>query len=421
MKNLKLIALHICLLVVFGTLHAQTNPKVDFSKALKVGDNFIPPSSVQLMRGQVKKIDWKALENKVVILDFFDTFCGTCIQSMPELQELQHKLGDKLQIFNVAWQDKATLDKFYATNEFLKENHVNLPVIYADTYLKERFPHQSAPHVIFLFKGKIHAITGNRLVTEENILKLYNTGTVSVPLKDDFGKGDLAGQIDNASQKNREGVWITGYQDGVPAESMRIKKDSISGLIKTSFYNVSIYDAIQFTWAKIRGTQAQYIPRAERRILKVKDPNRYVDLSNMGDMWYSENAICYERLDKIERPDSARARMVLNDLHNFFGIRSYKTMQEIDCLIFKPCPVKPYTGKTLEKAMNYANSSVLAVMTDLGEQFPPVLDLVHSKEKIKIAPYANLEEFNEQLAAYGIEAVLGRGMQEVLVVEEVNQ
>jgi len=420
MKHLKLIALQICLLITFSTAHAKPNQKVDFSKALKVGDTFIPPSSVQLMRGEVKKIDWKALENKVVILDFFDTFCGTCIQSMPELQEIQHKLKDKLQIFNVAWQDKATLDKFYATNAFLKENNVNLSVIYADKYLKQRFPHQSAPHVIFLFKGKVHAVTGNRLVTEENILKLYNTGTISLPLKDDFGKGDLAGQIDNDSQKTREGVWITGYQDGVPGESMRIKKDSISGLIKTSFYNVSICSAIQFTWAKIRSTPSKYIPRAERRILKVKNPDRYDDLSNVGDVWYTKNAISYERLDRMDRPDSARARIVLNDLHNFFGIRSYKTMKEIDCLIFKPCPVKPYTGKMLEGAMVYSGTDVLATMTDLGEQFPPALDLVKSDQKITIGAYTNLLEFNEQLAAYGIEAVLGRGIQEVMVIEEVN-
>lgn len=418
MEHLKLIALQICLLITFSTSHAQSNQKVDFSKALKVGDTFTPPSSVQLMRGEVKKIDWKALENKVVILDFFDTFCGTCIEVMPELQELQHKLKDKLQIFNVAWQDKATLDKFYATNTFLKENKVNLPVIYADNYLKERFPHQGVPHVIFLFKGKVHAITGNRLVTEENILKLFNEGIIKLPLKNDFGKGDLAGQIDQDKQQIKEGVWITGYQDGVSGESMRIKKDSISGLIKTSFYNESISNAIKFTWAKIK--PGNYITGPNRRVFNVKNPEKYYDFGNEGDVWYMKNGICYERLDKMERADSAQARIVLNDLHNFFGIRSYKTMKEIDCLIFKPCPVKPYEGKALEGAMDYMGTSILATMTDMGEQFPPVLDLVKSDQKITIGTYSNLEDFNEQLAAYGIEAVLGRGMLEVLVIEEVK-
>jgi hypothetical protein len=70
--------------------------------------------------------------------------------------------------------------------------------------------------------------------------------------------------------------------------------------------------------------------------------------------------------------------------------------------------------------MNFANSSVLAVMTDLGEKFPPVLDLVNSKEEIIIGEYETLEELNAQLAAYGIVAVLGRGKLEVLVIEEVN-
>lgn len=70
--------------------------------------------------------------------------------------------------------------------------------------------------------------------------------------------------------------------------------------------------------------------------------------------------------------------------------------------------------------MVYENSAVLAVMTDLGGKFPPILDRVNSKEKIKITPYETLAEFNSQLAAYGIEAVLGEEEMEVLVIEEIE-
>ncbi|MCW2259599.1 MULTISPECIES: TlpA family protein disulfide reductase [Sphingobacterium] len=419
MKHLKLIALLFCILTPVCITQAQTDKKVDLSKSLRVGDAFIPPTAVEVMRGLDKTIDWKKLKDKVVILDFFDTFCGTCIQTMPKLQKLQDKLKDKLQIITVGWQNKATLDDFFAKNAFLKENKVNLPVIYSDVYLKQLFPHKGVPHVVFLFKGKVHAIAVSNLITEENILKLFNTGSIDIPLKNDFGKGNLVGQQSDESPKMKEGVWISGYQNGVPFQSLVIKQDSISGLIKTSFYNVSIYSAILFNWAKVK--KVNYIPRAERLVLKVKDPNRYQDFSKEGEAWSLKNGISYERLDRVQRSDSAQSRLVLNDLHSFFGIRSYKTMQEIDCLILQPCPIKAYTGNSSESKMNFANSSVLAVMTDLGEKFPPVLDLVNSKEEIIIGDYETLEELNAQLAAYGIEAILGRGMQEVLVIEEVNE
>lgn len=419
MKNIKLIILFLIVIVTVRISDAQTSNQIDLSKALKIGDTFIPPTAVQVMRGLDKIIDWEKLNDKVVILDFFDTSCGTCIQTMPKLQKLQDKLKDKLQIISVGWQDKATLEKLFENNEFLKENKVNLPVIYSDVYLKEQFPHQGVPHVVFLYKGKVHAIAGHKVITEEQILRLYKTGEIDLPLKNDFGKGDLKAQSPSGSNQVKEGVSISGYQNGVPFQPMVIKKDSITGLIKTSFYNVSIYSAILFNWAKVK--KGNYIPRLERLVLKVENPDRYDDISNIGDLWYRKNAISYERFDRIPRSDSAQSRLVLNDLHSFFGIRSYKEMQEMDCLILKSCPVIPYKGVLSERKMNFANSGVLAVMTDLGEKFPPVLDLVNSEEEIVIGSYSNLEELNAQLAVYGIEAVLGRGMQEVLVIEEVNE
>ncbi|MGJ1325407.1 hypothetical protein ACR780_22320, partial [Sphingobacterium faecium] len=169
---------------------------------------------------------------------------------MPKLQKLQDKLKDKVQIITVGWQDQATLNKFYDSNAFLKEHQVNLPVIYSDVYLKERFPHQSVPHVIFLYQGKVQAITAGDVITEENILSLYQNGSIDLPLKDDFGKGNLMG-IDKNSIQLKGSVSLSGYQNGVPFESFRRGQDSITNLQKTSFYNVSVYSAVMSTWAKI--------------------------------------------------------------------------------------------------------------------------------------------------------------------------
>lgn len=417
MKYLKIMTLLCIMLITALYTNAQSDKKVDLSKALKVGDTFVPPSAVQQMRGRGKPIDFNKLDEKVIILDFFDTYCGTCIQTMPKLQKLQDKLKDKVQIITVSWQDKVTLEKFFKQNEFLKEHQVNLPVIYSDVYLKERFPHISVPHVAFLYKGKVKGIASSDMIAEDVILTLYKEEQIDFPLKDDFGKGDLLGQAKDSMQIKGL-VTLSGYQNGVPFESYRRKIDSVSGLQKTSFYNVSIYSAVLSTWAKIK--KADYIPRPERLLLKVKDGNRYRDTANIGDIWYMQHAISYERFDEIQRTDSAQAQILLQDLHCFLGIRTYKKMEKIECLIFKPCPIVPYTGKVPLDGLTFEGSSVLAVMTDMGNKFPPVLDLVRSKQKIKLGSYSNLVQLNEQLATYGIEAEIGMGEQEVLVIEEVE-
>lgn len=417
MKYIKTIALMCTMLMTTLFTNAQSDKKIDLSKTLRVGNAFVPPSAVQQMRGTGKLVDLQKLKNKVVILDFFDTFCGTCIQTMPKLQKLQDKLKDKIQIITVAWQDRGTLEKFYESNQFLKENKVNLPVIYSDVYLKDRFPHQTVPHIVFLYNGKVQAITGNKLITEEHIMSLYEKGKIDLPLKDDFGKGNLMGE-GTVETQIKGAVSLSGYQNGVPFEAFKKQKDSVTGLQKTSFYNVSIYSAVLSSWAKIK--KADYIPRPERLVMKVNAPNRYEDIDNIGDVWYQEHAISYERLESIQRSDSAQAKIVLDDLHRFLGIRTFKTMKSIECLILKPCQEKPYTGKNVLDGMTYNGSSVLAVMTDMGRQFPPVLDLVKSKKEIKPGNYENLEELNQQLATYGIVAEIGIGEQEVLVIEEIE-
>jgi len=406
------------LTILVGTVKSQSNKAIDLSGAFKVGDTFVPPETVKLMRGSLKTIDWKALKDKVVILDFFDTFCGTCIAIMPELQKLQDTYPDKVQIFNVGWQDKETLDKFFANNSFLKEHKVNLSVIYADTYLKNHFPHSGAPHVVFLYQGKVQAITFFRQVTAENILNLFEKGTIKLPFKNDFGTIDLSEER-NTVKNLKMSVLVTGYQDGVPAEAFSTKQDSVTGQFKTSIINRSIFRSIISTTTRIK--KSPFYIREDRVVWKVNDPKKYKDVDEVGEAWLNENAICYERIDLQRKPDSVLARLVLDDLHKLFGLRSYYSTKTMKSLVLKRSAIRKSTAPANGKGPIYENSGVLAGFIDFSNLFPPAVDLVKSKERIQISSFNNLEELNDQLGPYGIEAVIEDQNIGVFVVEELNQ
>lgn len=422
MKNFKsFIALLICTVLFNNLSYSQKKQNVDFSQALRLGDNFVPPKDVEIMRGKDKSIDWKSLENKVVLLDFFSTSCGTCIQIMPHLQELEQKHPDKFKVIIVTAQDKETLEQFFAKNKYLKEHQVNLPVIYNDSYFHELFPHNSEPHEVLLFRGKVQAITSSGSINEASILKLFKENVIDLPLKDDYGFGNLFEKLNQTESGLKAGVIFSGYQNGIPFQSWKFEQDSLSGLFKSSHYNNSIYGALLSLTSHANTRDNNYIPRMDRVVWKVRDSTKYYDFKDEKDTWMVKNAISYERFDRQVRADSIQARIILEDFLNFYGLKAYEGNKMMECLILSPCPVEPYVGKELIETVTYRSTTAFSVFTDFALKFPPVVDLVKNDSLlIKIGKYETLQELNKQLMAYGIKAEIGKAEKKVLVIEEVN-
>ncbi|QIH34105.1 TlpA disulfide reductase family protein [Sphingobacterium sp. DR205] len=412
MKNRKYICrILLCVLYFYSPykVYAQNNSVA--TNPLHIGDQFNGFETGDLMRGIEKNLNWDAVKNKIVILDFFDTYCTVCIASMPNMQMLQNKFSKDLQIYNVAWQDRKTLTKFYHDNAFLKEKKVYLPVIYNDKYLKSLFPHESAPHVVIIYKGKVQAITFHRVVTEENIKLLLQNGHIDLPIKDDYGTVDLA--KDNA--KGTLGVWLSGYQNGVKVQALKIVKDSLSNNVKTSFYNRSIYRSLINAWNKIQRSNS--ILRNSQIIWKVRDSSIYENFTKSGEAWDVKNAISYERVDNIQYPDSVMGRLVLGDLHSFLGIKSYWTTKKQKCLLLVDCPpVK--MNKTIENKMQYAGTDVFTKFMSINEQMPLIADQKKSDKILEIGSFKDIDELNMQLRQYGCVLVEGEADFEAIVIEE---
>jgi thiol-disulfide isomerase/thioredoxin len=75
----------LCLLALGAAAGAAPQP-------LKVGDP-VPHFSLQTLDG--KALDIASLKGKVVLLDFWATWCGPCRQAMPELKTLLQKNSGK--------------------------------------------------------------------------------------------------------------------------------------------------------------------------------------------------------------------------------------------------------------------------------------------------------------------------------------
>lgn len=87
---------------------------------LKVGDQFPSLSQFQL-EGSMPD----SLKGKVVLVDFWASWCGPCKSSFPAMEQLQKEYGDKgLVILAVNLDDKKS-----EMEDFLKKNSVSFTVV----------------------------------------------------------------------------------------------------------------------------------------------------------------------------------------------------------------------------------------------------------------------------------------------------
>ena len=72
-------------------------------------------------------IDLPALKGKIVVLDFWATWCPPCRQSIPEMVKLQKKYKDDLEIIGISLDDPSKLDDS-GLIKFMEKNKMNYKV-----------------------------------------------------------------------------------------------------------------------------------------------------------------------------------------------------------------------------------------------------------------------------------------------------
>lgn len=138
--------------------------------------NFQPILNAPVTQGNLTQ-----LKGKVVLVEFWATWCGGCIGAMPHLNELQKKYAGKLQVITV------TDETVKRTNQFLAVKHFNFWFA-VDTggQITKLFPHQLIPHTVLIdAEGKLIANTSPELVTEKVMDSLLSKKEIHLAEKKD--------------------------------------------------------------------------------------------------------------------------------------------------------------------------------------------------------------------------------------------
>jgi thiol-disulfide isomerase/thioredoxin len=120
-------------------------------------------------------ISWDKLHGKVVLLDFWATWCGPCREKLPKVQALYDKLQAK-GFLVIGIHDHNGGDKL---SEFLKKQEISFPVVLDEGKIADRFGIESLPSYLLVDKnGKVVRGVSNELPTEEEIENLLKMNVI---------------------------------------------------------------------------------------------------------------------------------------------------------------------------------------------------------------------------------------------------
>ncbi|KQC00593.1 hypothetical protein AQF98_07855 [Pedobacter sp. Hv1] len=148
-------------------------------KPLKLGQK-IPMAILQQtmpqLTGNSLKPDSLTLatyKGKFIILDFWATWCSSCIYQFAKLENLQQRYQDQIKILLInAVYTKDTPQRMYGILSGEKAPFIksSLPSVYNDTVLSKLFPHAYLPHYVWLGpKGEFLALTNTDMLNEQTI------------------------------------------------------------------------------------------------------------------------------------------------------------------------------------------------------------------------------------------------------------
>lgn len=400
---------------------------VHLNSELKVGNKVHIAQNFPVLNASAAEINISDTKKKIIVLEFFDTYCATCIADMPKLKDIQQQFEGQLEIILVTWQDEKTIRKFFETNKFLKEKEVYLPTIYADTVLRRYFPHLGVPHSVWIYQNRVAAVTYRDFVTLDNLQTLWRDSEIRLPIKDDFKSTDpMSGPkaTDEDQVKSIGKVNITGYNPALKQlGSVNSITDSVRGSSITYFNNLDVFGAYTAVWSKIK--KPTFYMKPERIIWEVKDPTRYIftGQSEENMLWLMQNAICYYREDIFKRDEKELAGIILDDLNTFLGLNVYWDVRETRCLVIrkKDSMKQVQQNKDADQGQKIKGSSVLVFLMDYSNRFLPVVDEANYSDTMIIPRFDTVEKLNSILEKYGLEVVEENKKLEVLIFQEMVQ
>jgi thiol-disulfide isomerase/thioredoxin len=171
-KTAKYLALTLLCLNFWQTANAQQTTLQPFKIGDKLPESFWKQSYEIYTKGKTSTQTLEHYKGKLLILDFWATWCGNCIKKFSFADSLQRKYGDKAAIILINCKNVA--DKPERITKLMDQADKELITITGDTVLTKLFPHRVIPHYVWIESGQFRSATGGEFFNEQSILSSFD-------------------------------------------------------------------------------------------------------------------------------------------------------------------------------------------------------------------------------------------------------
>lgn len=373
-------------------------------------------------------------KGKLIILDFWATWCSPCIAMIPKTDSLQKIFDKQLQIVSVAYQDKKTVAPFLSKLEQQQGRRFDIHGIIGDKFLGQLFPHKALPHYVWIDgNGKVVAITDYSAVTASSVHKLLEKPHSGLPLKDELL---ISGQRGVPSAKIADDNFLflsslKGYQEGAASEyktewindstAFRLRIVNLSPLNLFWYaYSTPVFEAKKYMRYEIADTSAFTIrSRGQATRDWVRKHGLTYELivpkSRLGEYWKLIQMDLVRMFPQytLEKGKELRNVLVLRRKGNGASFASRSGTYSMK-------------GSAVGIEMKGGSFEVLANNLDkfwLQSLKTPILDETGYKGRVDIKIDGNMVDvlsINHSLSTYGLELAEAKRMVEVFVIHDTK-
>ncbi|QNL51962.1 TlpA family protein disulfide reductase [Olivibacter sp. SDN3] len=412
----------------------------DSIKPLQIGDTIpealwnLPLQMVQAGQEGSTTITLNDYKGKLIILDFWATWCSPCVAAFPKMDSLREVFVDDLAIIPVTKEKRETVAAFFARMH--RETGRKAFSVIGDDVLHGYFRHHVIPHYVWIGPERtVSAITEGEAITKRSITEFLERNIVPLAVKhEELSHYDpnvpmMMGinQVDPGDLSYHS--VFTGYLTGInPSLAISQDKKRITAL------NASPLWLYRVAYGEFR---TEFL-NPNRIRLELADKDRVTtDLAGVAyTEWLNKYGHSYELV--VPPEDSVQLfRFMRQDLDRFLGYRCNIEKTLTTCLVLRRTSEEDMLKTKGGKAQMKRDLFSLNIRNMLWKNFTGLLDIYYLQNigmpfldetgysgKVDLdinARMTNPSELNKALKAYHLELVEEERNVEMIVLRDKQQ